>query len=431
MTSRWKPWYIVVMLTMFMVLAFADRAVLGFAAVAIMRDLHLSPSEFGTAASASYWLSGVSGIIGGFLINRYPTKWVLTALALIWAASQLPMLWATTLNEVIAARVVLGIGEGPAFAAVLHACFKWFADKDRAVPTSVASEGAAFGIIFASPVVTTIIVNYGWRTGFAVLGALTLVWAVVWMVTGEEGKINLADLPGDRQTRVPYLQLIGDRTFVGNTLAGFAVACGITIFMSWLPPYLLKGLGYSATQAGWLTTLPWIGSVVLVLAGSYASQKLMQGGVGSRHARGLALCGALGLGGLATVAMTYVPPGALQLLLMSIGFGLPTLAWTLSPAIIGEVTPLPQRGAMLGLYVALANTFAGSLAPYFMGVLVEKGATQAQGYATGFVLLGAIQAIFAAAAWLMIRPDLSRAKFAAHDAHDSRDAAVAAATLTA
>jgi ACS family D-galactonate transporter-like MFS transporter len=412
-SNSWKPWYIVFMLTLFMVLAFADRAVLGFAAVPLMRDLNLSPSQFGLAASSTYWLSAIAGIAGGFIINRYPTKWVLAALAAIWAVSQLPMLWATTLEEVVAARVVLGIGEGPAFAVVLHACFKWFEDKDRAVPTSIVSEGAAFGIIFASPVVTYIIVGYGWRTGFGVLAVLTLLWTVVWMITGAEGKVNPAASRSDDVARVPYLRLLLDRTFIGNTLAGFSVACGITIFMSWLPPYLLKGLGYSATQAGWLTTLPWIASIVLVLLGSYLSQKLMQRGVSSRFARGLALCGALGIGGLCTLSMTYLQPGALQLLLLSIGFGLPTLAWTLSPAIIGEVTPLAQRGAMLGLYVALANAFAGSLAPYFMGVLVERGATQAQGYATGFVIRGCIQIVFAIVAWLLISPEATRAKFAA------------------
>jgi ACS family D-galactonate transporter-like MFS transporter len=415
----WKPWYIVVMLTLFMVLAFADRAVLGFAAVSIMRDLKMSPSDFGIAASSTYWLSGLSGIAGGFLINRYPSKWVLTGLAIIWALSQLPMLWATTLREVVAARVVLGIGEGPAFAVVLHACFKWFEDKDRAVPASIVSEGAAFGIIFASPVVTYIIVGYGWRAGFAVLSATTLLWTLVWIVTGEEGKVNSrAALPGG-VTRVPYLKLLFDRTFLGNTLAGFSVACGITIFMSWLPPYLLKGLGYSATQAGWLTTLPWIASIVLVLAGSYVSQKMLQRSISSRHARGLALCAALGVGGLSTIGMTYMQPGTMQLLLLSIGFGLPTLVWTLSPAIIGEVTPAAQRGAMLGLFVALANALAGSLAPYFMGVLVERGATQVLGYASGFVILGCIQVVFAVIAGIMIKPEASLKKFAARDLTDT------------
>ena len=117
--ARLEPWFIVFMLTLFMILAFADRAVLGFAAVPLMRDLNLTPSQFGLAASAMYWVYPVAGIAGGFLVNRCPTKWVLAGLAAIWAASQFPMLWATSLNEIVAARVLLGLGEGPAFAVVL------------------------------------------------------------------------------------------------------------------------------------------------------------------------------------------------------------------------------------------------------------------------------------------------------------------------
>ena len=189
---------------------------------------------------------------------------------------------------------------------------------------------------------------------------------------------------------------------------------------------MLKGLGYSATQAGWLTTLPWLTSIVLVLVGSFVSQKLLQRRVSSRLARGLMLSGALGLGGLSTIGMTFLQPGILQLGLLSIGFGLPTLVWTLSPAIIGEVTPVVQRGAMLAVFTTVSNTAAGSLAPYFMGILVERGATQAEGYATGFAILGAVQVVVAAIAWLMINPEATRAHFASNT-----PAAASGAPLTA
>ena len=231
-SSFWKAWYIVAMLTLFMVLAFADRAVLGFAAVPIMRDLKISPSEFGLAASAMYWLYPVAGLVGGFALNKYPAKWVLAILATIWALSQLPMLWAATASEIIFARALLGVGEGPAFAVALHACFKWFEDKDRAIPTSIVSEGAAFGIIFASPVVAFIITNYGWRIGFASLAVLTLAWVVLWIATGSEGTVKPALSRPDDVTRASYRLLLLDRTFIGNTIAGFSVACGITVFLA-------------------------------------------------------------------------------------------------------------------------------------------------------------------------------------------------------
>jgi MFS family permease len=241
-----------------------------------------------------------------------------------------------------------------------------------------------------------------------------LVWVVAWIVFGREGEIMTASDRSKHLTRVPYRLLLLDRTFLGNIIAGFAVACGITVFLAWLPPYLLKGLGYSAAQAGWLTSLPWAASILLVLAGSLLSQFLLRWGVPSGLARGLMLAMSLALGGAATVTMTFLDPGPVQLLFLALGFGLPTLVWTLSPAIIGEVTPVVQRGAMLGLFATIANTAAGSLAPYFMGLTVEAGATAAQGYARGFLLLGSLQLALAFVALLMIRPQATLARFTAH-----------------
>lgn len=424
--DRLQAWYIVFMLTLFMVLAFADRAVLGFAAVPLMQDLNISPSEFGLAASAMYWLYPVAGLASGFAVNRFPSKWVLAILAAIWALSQIPMLWATTSTEIIAARALLGVGEGGCFAVALHACYKWFDDKDRAFPSSIVSEGAAFGIIFASPIVAHIITNYGWRNGFAALAAATLTWVVVWAVTGKEGAVKTTVLHSDDAERVPYRELLLDRSFLGNSIVAFAVACGITIFLAWLPPYLLKGLGYSQTQAGWLTTLPWLASIILALGGSWLSQILLRNSVSSRIARGAVLSIALGLGGLATLSMTYLQPGPLQLALLAVGFGLPTLVWVLSPAIIGEVTPVAQRGAVLAIYTTVSNTAAGSLAPYFMGLLVERGATQAAGYATGFEILGAIQVVVAVVAWVTINPEATRANFKSKSAREALRATAAA-----
>jgi MFS transporter, ACS family, D-galactonate transporter len=409
-----RAWAMVLMLTLFMIIAFADRAVLGFAAVPLMKDLSLQPSQFGLAASAMYWLYPIGGLAGGFAVNRWPAKWVLAVLATIWAVTQFPMLWCTTLNEVIVARALLGLGEGPAYAVAMHACFKWFEDDRRALPSSIVSEGAAFGIIFASPIVAIVIRAFGWRTAFGLLGAVTLVWVMAWIIFGREGKVTKASAGSEHLTRVPYRMLLLDRSFLGNTLAGFAVACGITVFLAWLPPYLLKGLGYSAAQTGWLTSLPWAASILLVLAGSFLSQLLLRWGVPSGFARGLMLCMSLGLGGAATVAMTFREPGPLQLLFLALGFGLPTLVWTLSPAIIGEVTPVAQRGAMLSLFATIANTAAGSIAPYFMGLTIESGATAAQGYARGFLLLGSLQLVLALVALLLIRPQATLAAFSAH-----------------
>jgi MFS transporter, ACS family, D-galactonate transporter len=78
-----RAWIVVCLLFLFMLINFADRAVLGIAAVPIMRELGLSHTQFGLIAASFFTLFSLGAVIGGFLVNRIATKWVLAASVLI------------------------------------------------------------------------------------------------------------------------------------------------------------------------------------------------------------------------------------------------------------------------------------------------------------------------------------------------------------
>src|SRR5215467_6530087 len=65
-------------------------------------------------------------IVVGFIVNRVPTRWVLLVLALIWALAQFPMVGTVGFTMLLICRIILGAGEGPAFAVATHAIYKWF-----------------------------------------------------------------------------------------------------------------------------------------------------------------------------------------------------------------------------------------------------------------------------------------------------------------
>ena len=78
-TAKQEPiraWVIVGMMFLFMLINFADKAVIGLAAVPIMKDLHLTNAEFGSVGSAFFFLFSISAVLVGFLVNRVSTKWV-------------------------------------------------------------------------------------------------------------------------------------------------------------------------------------------------------------------------------------------------------------------------------------------------------------------------------------------------------------------
>src|SRR5262249_2474924 len=80
-----RAWILVALLFIFMVINFADKAVVGIAAVPMMRELELGPRQFGLVGSSFFLLFAVSSVATGFLVNRVQTRWVLLAMGFIWA----------------------------------------------------------------------------------------------------------------------------------------------------------------------------------------------------------------------------------------------------------------------------------------------------------------------------------------------------------
>ena len=116
-----RAWATAVMLFVFIIVNFADKVVLGLVAVPMMDELKLTPAEFGMIGSSFFWLFAVTGIAGGFLADRIAARWLLLGMALIWSLMQLPMIYGGSLFAFVASRVLLGMGEGPAWPVALHA----------------------------------------------------------------------------------------------------------------------------------------------------------------------------------------------------------------------------------------------------------------------------------------------------------------------
>jgi MFS family permease len=70
---------------LFMLVNYADKAVVGLSSAAIMRDLGLSHTQFGELGSAFFLLFSLSGVAVGFLANHLRTKTLMLAMALLWS----------------------------------------------------------------------------------------------------------------------------------------------------------------------------------------------------------------------------------------------------------------------------------------------------------------------------------------------------------
>lgn len=407
-----RAWVVVFLLFAFMLINFVDKTVIGLAGVPIMQELGLTPSQFGLVGSSFFFLFSISAIITGFIANRIQTRWVLAIMGLIWALTQFPMVGTVGLATLMACRIALGAGEGPAYPVALHSAYKWFPNEQRTLPTAVIAQGAGVGVLLALPALNWVIVHYSWHWAFGILGIVGLIWTLAWFLFGREGSIaEASETFKNLHADVSYRDLLASPTIIACWCAFFGAYWGLSLAISWQTPYLVNVLGFSQQEVGLLSALPWGFGVILVISLGWYSQRLLSKGVSSRIARGVLGGACVALGGIVLLLLPYMPNATMRILATMVGTSLPAVIYVFSHAIVGEITPVQQRGAMLAIGNAV-GTSAGILAPYIMGNVIERAATPTEGYNEGYVICGAIMLVGGIIGMLFMHPEKDGARLA-------------------
>jgi MFS family permease len=141
-----------------------------------------------------------------------------------------------------------------------------------------------------------------------------------------------------------------------------------------------------------------------MLATGWYSQRLLSRGVSSRLARGILAGVSVVLGGAALTLLPYIPGTPVKITLVTLGVALPSVIYVISNAIVAEITPPTQRGALLAIGTAVASS-AGLLAPYIMGSVIESAATPLDGFHAGFFMCGIILLVGGIIAMALINPE--------------------------
>jgi MFS family permease len=434
--DRRKAWVVVTLLFFYSVINFFDKLVLGLAAVPIMKELQLDPAQYGLVASSFYWLYAVSGVIVGlFVINRVRSKWLLVALVAIWSIAQAPIAFTSSLMVLVACRILLGIGEGPGTPSAYEAAHSWFESKQRNLPTAIIIQGTSVGFLLGAPILTYVIVDYGWRHAFLLCSVLGVIWIVAWLMFGADGPISVhaQSDAGAAPARVPWSSLWFDRTMIGSYIVGFGSYWMVGLSIAWLAPFLQTGLGYDARAVGWVVSAMHAVQPVIVIGLSILSERALRRGATSRTARANVNAGCLILAGCCfATAMSIEGSGFLKVALLALGFQLPMITFVLGPAMVSEVAPTAQRGtALLVTYSVI--TVAGFISPAVVGFVLKAAGPQAvgPGYTQAFLVSAAVLVVSGLAGFVFLHPDASRRRLEAVAQGEEASLALAPRSATA
>jgi len=378
---------VVLMLTS--LVAFADRV-----NVAVLLADNVFLTEMGIAGQPvqmgllmTYFLVayGLSNFMLGPVCDYLgPRKAMMTAVFL-WAVSMVLGGIAASFTLMLAARVILGLGEGLHYPNQGIFVKNWFPPTERGKANAAWQSGVMLGPIIAMPLFAWIITASGWRGGFFTLAAVGLVpifllWKYVTDTPRQHKKINQAEIDyienalkaeAAQKSQVEVASL-GQRlsTFITNyrfwvlLIHYICMACIWWGMMTWLPSYLKTARGFSWSAMGMLSALPYVLSLITMWGcGQWADK------IGRRApfaAVGFFVAAAAIYGG------AYVPDNMTSAILLSIGVSGIAVTLSGSHSILQSIVPATSVGTATGVFNGIANGIS-AFSPVAIGYII--GAT--------------------------------------------------------
>src|ERR1700730_5995703 len=365
MTRTRYRWFIIFLLFAISAVNYIDRAAISYAIPLIQRDLGLSPADTGIILGAFGIGYAITTLIGGFAVDRYGARVVLAVAAISWSLSIGTTALASGFAILYAARVLLGVSEGPSFPALTGAVSHWLSPHERATALGNALLAVPLALAVGGPIVTELLGWLDWRLTFAALFMLSIAWVPLWYFlfrddpadsrfvnTAELAHIRTSDLSVSAAPQaVPkswpepgvLKALLTNRTLLGNTWGYLVSGYFLFFFMTWLPSYLERAYGLDLRTVGLFTVLPWLAAVVVTwLLGRWSDHLLKTTGR-LRIARSYLIAGSQFVAALAVIPvaltnnLTVAIAGITVAIAASMGTG--PIYYAINVDIV------PQRGA--------------------------------------------------------------------------------------
>ena len=239
-----------------------DLLIVGFMLAAISSDLALTTTQAGALVTWTLGGAVAGGIIFGILSDHFGRIRVLTWTILIFAAFTGLCALARGYWDLVAYRVVAGLGLGGEFGiGMALAAEAWPASK-RARVSSYVALGWQFGVLLAALVTPMLLPRIGWR-GMFIVGLIPAIVAFILRRTLDEPEIFVRKHAVRKENSLRLL--VKDRQSIRTTV-GIAILCSVLNFgyygiMTWMPSYLSASFGFSLTRSGL-----WTGATVLGMA---------------------------------------------------------------------------------------------------------------------------------------------------------------------
>lgn len=400
-------------------IAFVDRTNISIAGVEISREFRLNNSQLGWIFSAFLLGYALFQVPGGIVSEKFGARRVLAFSVFWWGlftvlTALIPPGASAGLAILICMRFLLGVGEATMYPAANRFVERWFPLQERGKANGIIFGGVGLGSGLTPPLVTAIMLRFGWRASFWFAAFLGVAAGLVWYWAARDtpevhpavGSLELKHITAGREESgragmshaagVPWSRIFGSREVVALSASYFAFGYIAWIFFSWFYIYLVQVRGLNLKATAIYSIFPFVAMTIGCLFGGVATDWLARRW--NRRA-GRSIFPAIALAGTAVllIAGSRAHATGTASAVLACGAGCLYLSqscyWSASADFGGEHSGVVS--GVMNFACQIGGAVTASLTPFL---------ASRYGWNTSFVAATTL-ALMGAIAWLLVNPD--------------------------
>lgn len=378
-------WLLVFWMFTISAISYLDRVNISVAARFIQREFHISDVQLGPVFSAFLLGYALFQAPAGRLADRFGPRLILMLGTLWWGVftaltAMVPAGIAGLLGVLLAVRFTLGAGEAVMFPACNRLVANWIPSQERGLANGFIFAGVGAGAGITPPLVTYVMLRYGWRASFWVSAAIGMAAGGIWYwlarnrpenhpwITPEETALiekKLPEPPAELEIgkALPWRTIFASKDVLAIAFSYFAYGYAAWIFFAWFFKYLSDVRGLDLKSSSYYAMLPFLAMATCSPLGGRISDVLT-----GRYGKRVGRCG-VAVGGIALAAVfialgTQVESARLASVVLAGGAGALYLAqssfWSVTAdmagASAGSVSGVMNMGGQIGGIVTASLT---------------------------------------------------------------------------
>jgi len=359
-----RNWWIIALIFVQWVIGYFDKTAISVLAVPIARESHFSPSQMGIVMSGFFVGFAVTTPIGGYLADRFGPRVVLGTVMLLWSIFTGMTALAWSLSSLFMLRALFGLAEGSFPAASSSAIARLVPREQRGRAKALLTSGSSLGTAIGSIAVAAIESHWGWRSPFALFGAIGVVNTILFVLVSRPMR-KAAETTSSAEVKEGRWALVLRSPLVW-VLAATQFGLGFFAWglFQWMPTYWIQVKGVSLSTASMISAASTLVSFAAMIGTGMVSDRI----TGKEGKIVFTLL-------LVTIVATCLTWFASQVMWGVVFFSIAQIALSSCAPPLAIVVLKRMKTSLVGTATGMTNFGqqpAGIIAPTVMGFAIEK-----------------------------------------------------------